>query len=86
MLRATIFSLHSTGPCDLLTERAVLLEQCARIRGEFRSSAEKRKERLAAEVFRCDGLIAIELAAYWCKASKNVAILSSLHPDVQFPR
>ena len=42
----------------------------------------KKKELHETEVFRYDGQTAITLTSYQCKAAKNVAVLSSLHPDI----
>ena len=43
----------------------------------------KKKELHETEVFRHNDQTAITLTSYQCKAAKNVAILSSLHLDVQ---
>ena len=42
----------------------------------------KKKELDETEVFRYDGQTAVTLTSYQCKAAKNVAVLSSLHPDI----
>ena len=42
----------------------------------------KKKELHEIEVFRYDGETPVTLTSYQCKAAKNVAVLSSLHPDI----
>ena len=42
----------------------------------------KKKEVHETEVFRYDGETAVTLTSCQCKAAKNVAVLSSFHPDI----
>ena len=51
-------------------------------RREVPEECKNKKELYETEVFRYDGQTAITLTSYQCKAAKNVAILSSLHPDI----
>ena len=43
---------------------------------------QKEKEMQETKVFRYDGQTAITLTSYQCKATKNVAVFSSLHLDI----
>ena len=55
-------------------------------RREVSLECKKSEELHATEVFRYNGQTAITLTSCQCKASKNMAVLYSLHPDVQVPR
>ena len=54
-----------------LRQNIKVLEEC-----------KKKKELHEIEVFRYDGKMAVTFTSYQCKAAKNVAVLSSLHPDI----
>ena len=47
---------------------------------EVLEECKKKKELHETEVFRYDGEMPITLTSYQCKAEKNVAVLSNLHP------
>ena len=49
---------------------------------EAPEECKKKKKVHKTEVFRYDGQTTITLTSYQCKAAKNVAVLSSLHPDI----
>ena len=51
-------------------------------RREVPEECKKKKKLHETKVFRYDGQTAITLTSYQCKAAKNVAFLSSLHPDI----
>ena len=54
-------------------------------RREVPLECKKKKALHATEVFKCEDQTAITLTSYQCKATKNVAVLSSLHPDISVP-
>ena len=49
---------------------------------EVPEECKKKKEPYETKVFRYDGQTAVTFTSYQCKAAKNVAVLSSLHPDI----
>ena len=55
-------------------------------RRDVPEECKKKKELHETEVFRYEGQTAITLTSYQCKAAKNVAVLSSLHPDILLSR
>jgi len=50
---------------------------------EVPEESKKKKKLYKTEVFRFDSGTTIMLTLYQSKSKKNMAILSSLHPDVQ---
>ena len=66
----------------LIEEKCSLVGILHQNRREVPEESKKKKKLHENEVFRYDGQTAITLTSYQCKAAKNVAVLSSLHPDI----
>ena len=66
----------------LIEKKCSLAGTLCQNKREVPEECKKKKELHETEVFRYDGQTAITLTSYQCKATKNMAILSSLHPDI----
>ena len=66
----------------LVEEKCSLVRILRQNRTEISEECKKKKELHETEVFRYDGQTAITLTSCQCKAARNVAVLSSLHPDI----
>ena len=66
----------------LAEKKSSLVGTLRQNRREVPEECKNKKELHETKVFRYDGQTAITLTSYQCKAAKNVAILSSLHPNI----
>ena len=92
-LMAPLFQQGYSVTCDnyftslglalkLAEKKSSLVGTLRQNRREVPEECKNKKELHETKVFRYDGQTAITLTSYQCKPAKNVAILSSLHPDI----
>ena len=73
----------SLGLALKLVEKKCSLVGTLRQNGiEVPEECKKKKKLRETKLYKYDGQTAITLTSYQCKAAKNVAALSSLHPDI----